>query len=143
MRYLALCCVLTLTVAGCDAGPDRPSPLPIPSVVVAPPPAPQPVATRVIAVGEEVTGTFTGLSHAFELKAPASGTLVAQLAWAPVTSLLALKLADRRFDPTPPDWSPIVGRMSVASGQSYSVIVEGLGTDEWFDDPFVLKTWME
>lgn len=144
MRNLALLCGLMLTAAACDGGPDGPPFVPRPSPPVTfGPPAPPPVPTRAIAVGEEVTGTFTGASHAFELTPPAGGTLVAQLTWAPVKSLLALKLAERKFDPAPPDWSPVVGRMPVAAGQRYSVIVEGLGTDEWFDDPFVLKTWME
>ena len=153
MKPLAVSLMILVTQCACDRSTQRGLPLPRPSPAVVPapsppptlPPAPPPVPTRAIAVGEEVTGTFTGASHTFELTATASGTLVARLAWgpSPTGSLLALKLANRKFDPTPPDWSPVVGRMPVAGGQRYSVVVEGFGTDEWFDDPFVLKTWME
>lgn len=126
--------VVVVALAGCDGEAVRPMPMPVYVPVV-----------HAIAIGEEVKETFVGAALVFEVIAPTQGTLVAELAWGPSAtgSLLTLVLADRTFRGSPPDWSPIVGKVSVAGGQRYSVIVDGSGTDEYFDDPFVLKTWME
>lgn len=121
----------------------RPSPVFAPAPPPEPPPPPPPV--RVIALGEEVTATYAGADVAFELTAPASGTLVATLSWDAwgTDSLLELVIDGIRFRFTEPDFSPIVGRASVTAGTRSSLVVELAGTGMEVDVPFVLKTWME
>lgn len=153
MTRLSLLTLVLAVGAGCERSPDRtffPTARPSPPIAPAPgpPPAlPKPVV-RAIAVGDEVTDTFTGTDLFFEVVAPADGTLVGELSWDPfrTESALALMLADVRFAPDLHDWnrwSPIVGRVPVVAGGRYSIIVSRGETWSEYDDPFVLKTWME
>src|SRR2546425_261270 len=132
MRQLvALLCLLVLAsaCAGGDTLPAGPSPVPSPAHPSAPPPQSS-TAPQLISVGEEVKGTLTlhCSEKLFELTAPSDGTLVAHLSWDPQQGPLVLQLATTEFAgawawPVPRDWSPIVGKLPVAVGQSYRVRV--------------------
>ena len=131
--------------AACESdGPRRliqPTPIPEPSPgTPLPPPA---GSVTPIALGQEVKATFVGLNLAFELTTPSNGTLVARLSWTPDVSLLRLWLGTAEFRPVDPAWSPVVGRIPVAAGQTYRLIVSGGGTDWEYNDPFILTTVLE
>jgi hypothetical protein len=131
-RLRFVVCVLALIVACNDFGPTRPA---------------EPPAVEVIRVGEQVIGTFTGLSRSFELVAPKKGTLVAALSWSGTTNgtVLVLTLNGTPFRPAAPGRFPMqtIGNLQVAEGQTIRVGVLGGGTDVTYDDPFVLATSLE
>jgi hypothetical protein len=131
-RLRFVLCVLAFIVACRDSGPTRPTESP---------------GVEVIMVGEQVMGTFTGLSRYFELAAPKKGTLVAALTWSGTTNgtVLLLKLDGTVFRPTAPGRFPnhLTARLQVAEGQMIRIGVLGGGTDVTYDDPFVLGTTLE
>ena len=56
-----------------------------------------------------------------------------------------LTLGHASFQGSAPDWSPVVGRVTVSAGQKYRVQIEE-GQAPWdygFHDPFVLTTSIE
>jgi hypothetical protein len=54
-----------------------------------------------------------------------------------------LKLDEVAFNPAPPSWSPVVGRVPVAARQQV-VLTVVVGGADWFpDDPFTLTTTVE
>jgi hypothetical protein len=120
-------CLLVIASA-CGSGgselgmPQGPSGVPSPGPPS--PPAPIPVG-RQITVGEEVTDTLTdhGTDRLYQLTAPSDGTLIVRLSWDPNRGSLELRLADIRFASRPPDRSPIIAKLPVAAGQTYSVWV--------------------
>ena len=149
MKPLAVSLMILVTQCACDRSSQRGLPLPRPSPAVVPAPAPPPTLppapVRAITVGEEVTATYVGADLAFDLTAPASGTLVATLSWDAwgTDSLLELVIGGIRFRSTEPEFSPIVGRALVTAGTRHSLVVELVGTGMEVDVPFVIKTWME
>jgi len=144
MRVPLLCLLLLASACGgCDTLPARPSPLPAAHPSTQPPTS----LPRVIGVGEEVKDALVshGSDRLFEVTVPCDGTLAARLTWDPKEGHLELKLADTRFTPTPPDLSPIVGKLPVAAGRSYRIrVTDGAPWD--YNDlllPFVLTTSLE
>ncbi len=131
-RLRFVLCVLAFVMACNDLGPTQPT---------------EPPAVEVIRVGEQVIGTFAGLSLYFELAAPKKGTLVAVLTWSGTTNgtVLVLKLNDTAFRPSAPGRFPmhVTGTLQVTEGQMIRVGVLGGGTDVTYDDPFVLATTLE
>ena len=81
----------------------------------------------------------------YTLTVPKRGTLVAEVRWDPshTGTLLVLKLDEVAFDPAPPSWSPVVGRVPVTARQQVLLTVV-VGGSDWFpDDPFTLTTAVE
>ena len=124
--------VLASIVACKDLGPTRPTESP---------------PVEVISVGEQVSGTFTGLSRYFDLVAPKKGTLVATLTWNASANgtTLVLNLNGIAFWPTVAGRFPkhVTGTLQVAAGQTIRVAVLRGGSDVTYDDPFVLGTTLE
>jgi hypothetical protein len=122
------------SIGACDdfAPPTEPSPSP---------------EVEVISVGEQVRGTFTGLSRYFDLVAPKKGTLAVALNWngSANGTVLVLNLNGTAIRPTVSGRFPmhVTGRLQVAAGQTIRVAVLGGGTDVTYDDPFVLATTLE
>jgi hypothetical protein len=125
-------CVVASIVACKDVVPTRPTESP---------------PVEVISVGEQVRGTFTGLSRYFDLVAPKNGTLVAALTWngSANGTVLVLDLNGTAIRPAAPGrfGMHVTGRLQVAAGQTIRVAVLGGGTDVTYDDPFVLATTLE
>jgi hypothetical protein len=134
MTRLFLVLFVLASIVACDdfAPPTEPSPSP---------------AVEVISVGEQVRGTFTGLSRYFDLVAPKKGTLVAALTWngSANGTVLVLNLNGIANRPTVPGRFPmrVIGRLQVIAGETISIGVLGGGTDVTYDDPFVLATTLE
>ena len=124
--------VLASIVACKDLGPTRPTESP---------------PVEVISVGEQVSGTFTGLSRYFDLVAPKNGTLVAALTWngSANGTVLVLDLNGTKIRPAAPGrfGMHVTGRLQVAAGQTIRVAVLAGGSDVTYDDPFVLGTTLE
>jgi hypothetical protein len=154
-----LAAVLWMTVAcsGQTYSPQIPSPTQ-PSAPVPPPAPAPPPSVRDIAIGEVVedkideshppcttrNGWGVPCRH-FRLTAPADGTLVALLTYDPyaVGVILMLRMEEADIYPTGAPWSPVVGRLRVASGQSYRLAVGLAGADESGGDKFTLTTAIE
>jgi hypothetical protein len=153
MNRKALFILALAFISACNQDSRLPPPGPAPIPPAAPPPAPAPPAptppapvTPVrIVVGETVSARFVGQSLTYELTAPRDGTLVANLTWDPWwnESLLVLHLEETVFKPVPSQWSPVIGKLSVAAGRTYRLVVGPGGTGWWYDDPFVLVTFLE
>ena len=139
--------------------PVRPTPTPA-SAPAPPPPVivTQPTDVREIAVGEVVTGDINIAYQTcatngpwpipcrfYELTAPATGTPVATVTWDPVATdnLLLLKMEQTEIQPAPPAWSPVVGRLAVVSGHTYSLAVGLAGTGSGAGGPYTLTTKVE
>jgi hypothetical protein len=109
--------------------------------------APTTVPPTTIAVGTEVTGTLDvhGAERVYELTAPSTGTLIAQLDWAPAQGRLQLDIADQIFAYYPENRSPLVGRLRVAAGVKYRIRVsDGAPWDyDQLSLPYVLTTVIE
>ena len=147
MALKATLVLLPFVLIACDDGPSRrlwqptrPSAVPVP----APAPTPAPVV-RTIALGEEVTGVFSGLGQAFELTAPANGRLVARLMWNIWLNgtVLTLRLGDTEYAPASAFSLPLVATWDVAAGQTYRLTIGPGGTDWTYDDAYVLTTTLE
>ena len=143
-RFAFVAVVLTL-VAGCDRGAGTPT---SPTAAPAPPPLPPaPVASivRQVSIGDEVKDTFAGTALGYEFIAPNDGRVIARMEYdvAANGSILALRLGPTEFQAQPPNWSPVVGQWNVAGGQTYRLIVYGVGTDWWYNDTFALQTSIE
>ena len=125
-------CVVASIVACKDVVPTRPTESP---------------PVEAISVGEQVKGTFTGLSRYFDLVAPKNGILVAALTWngSANGTVLVLDLNGTAIRPAAPGrfGMHVTGRLQVAAGQTIRVAVLGGGTDVTYDDPFVLATTLE
>ena len=148
IRLVSLLVVLSVLV-GCDSstrenrvsGPTpQPPPLgPVNGVI-------QPV-NGVIQVGEDLKGTFSGPWLFYELTAPSDGTLVLRLSWNPATATkLMVAVGNMEFKASPPDWSPVVGRVPVAAGQTYLLKIDQAYAPWDYDfsiTPFVLTTALE
>ena len=166
---VVLLCLSGTLASGCDGGstsqfraPTRPSTQPEPVSPTPPsvnPPEPQPIAIGQVLEGRirlaapaaggstcAREGFPSGSScQRFALTTPKRGVLVAELRWDPshTGTLLVLQLDDVAFDPRPPAWSPVVGRIDVAAGQRVIMTVL-VGGSDWFpDDPFTLTTAIE
>jgi hypothetical protein len=111
----------------------------------------------VIVVGTELTDTFRrgsgwGIPLTYRLIAPSNGTLAARLSWtvwgngAPTGSArFLLAIGDMQFEASDPNWSPVVGRVTVSAGQTYLVRIDE-AYDQYevnFDTPFGLTTAVE
>ena len=147
MAVKAILVLLPFVLIACDDTPTRRLWQPTrPSAGPAPTPAPAPApVVRTIALGEEVTGRFSGLGQAFELTAPANGRLVARLMWNIWLNgtVLTLRLGDTEYAPESPFVLPLVATWDVAAGQTYRITIAPGGTDWTYDDPFVLTTSLE
>lgn len=134
-------CLLVLTAA-CGSGDRVRTPL-----APAPPSLPPFQGGRQISVGEEVADTLLahGAQMLYQLTVPRDGTLILRVSWEPHRGLVDLKVADTWFMASPPDYSPLVARLSVTAGRTYSVrIVDAYPWD--YDDlylPFVVTTVIE
>jgi hypothetical protein len=124
----------------------------MPAVQPPTPPSPPVVASvRDVMLGERVEGVFgDGLTlrpgeHHFFLTVPNSGTLEVSLSWNPdrLGTLLMLRLEDRVFMPSRPEWSPVVGRLPVEAGRRYLIVVGYAGADWVPEDPFVVTSRLE
>jgi hypothetical protein len=75
----------------------------------------------VIAVGQQVNRTFTGLALYFEVVAPRNGFLVSNLTWDRTENgtTLLLSLNDAQFQPPNAGRVPahVIGRLQVAAGE--------------------------
>jgi hypothetical protein len=150
MRKVGAVLCLLVVAAACGSGDKPPGgPTPIPSGVALPPPAPTPLppAVQAISVGEEVKATVdSSVPRLFDVSTPTDGTLAVRLAWE-AQPALGLAVADTRFIPLAPDGSsPIDGRLSVAAGRTYRILVS-LDLSPWDygsqTQRFVLTTWIE
>jgi len=147
MKRLATvpCFVVLAWACGADHGglPQWAEPSPVPSADPLPdPPPPSPAtAVQVISVGEEINDVLLGSDRIFELTAPASGVLVAELSWDPWVNVasLGLQLGEALFG----GWGLIIGRLQVTSGETYRLTVIRGGTEWFHHDPFVLTTSLE
>jgi hypothetical protein len=134
MTRLFLVLFVLASIVACDdfAPPTEPSPSP---------------AVEKISVGEQVRGTFTGLSRYFDLVAPKKGTLVAALNWngSANGTVLVLNLNGTAIRPTVSGRFPmhVTGRLQVIARETIRIGVLGGGTDVTYDDPFVLGTTLE
>ncbi len=117
-------------------------------------------ANRVITVGQELTDTFIGNALTYELAVPSNGLLVTRLSWDPTIpngAKLMLTIGEcdapqlntnchgKLFHGSAPLWSPVIGRMTVAAGQTYRVVVDE-GEAPWdygFNQPFALVASIE
>lgn len=133
MRHLALFCALTLTLGACDAGPDRRSPLPGPSVLETPspppppPPPPPPVGTRLITLGEAVKESIAEEPRNYILTTPVAGTLLVHLEWPEQSGAVTLRLA---ADGREVNWQcgelsswPVEARVAVVASQQVLITV--------------------
>jgi hypothetical protein len=86
-----------------------------------------------------------GARLAYELSVPSGGTLVARLTWDPFLTgaSLILTIGSTEFRPAEPNWSPIVGRIPAAAGETYRLTISPGGTDHDYNVPFVLTTSLE
>jgi hypothetical protein len=151
-RALFAVLVLLLSTIACTdppvPGPATPTPVPPAQLVV--PPRPDPVV-RDLMLGERVEGvigdgrTIRPAEHHFFMTVPKSGTLDLSLRWNPdeLGTLLQLKVGDRVFPPSRPDWSPVVGRVPVEAGERYLIVVAVAGADWLPEDRFVLTSRLE
>jgi hypothetical protein len=101
----------------------------------------------VVTVGQELKGTFADKPLTYDLTATATGTLVLKLSWDPQAdgARLMLTVDNSSFEASAPDWSPVVGRITVAAGQTYRIKIEE-GASPWdygFNDAFTLNTAIE
>ncbi len=140
-----------LIVVACDSRDERRFGPSQPTGVSEPAPNPTPVppssVNGVIQVGEDLKATFSGPWQFYELTAPSDGTLVLRLIWNPATNLkLMVAVGDMEFNPSPPGWSPVVGRVPVAAGQTYLLRIDQAFAPWDYDfsiTPFVLTTALE
>ena len=146
--------VLLVLVAACNGSSPTlaPTSTPVAQPPVTPSPPPSTVeSVRDVTLGERVEGIFgDGRTirpgeHHFFLTAPSTGTLEVSLQWDPdeLGTLLMLKLEDRVFNPSRPNWSPVVGRLSVEAGKRYLIAVGLAGADWLPQDPFVVTTRLD
>jgi len=124
-RLEAVICI-SMVAAACGSGthelPTSPTRNPVtPSV---PLPTPTVTVVGVIVVGQLVTGALEvhDTANLFELTAPLSGTLVAQLSWPAAQGNLSLSLADVRASSVTPN-PPLVARLPIVAGQKYQLRV--------------------
>lgn len=144
MKYLALVCCLGLSVAACDGGSERRSPLPQPSPVVplppepAPPPAlqpPLPPGTQLIGLGEKVKEKVSsGADKNYAIAVPADGTLIVHLTWADTGGAFTVRL---KVNGTEVSWRcgefspwPVEGRVQVVAGQQVWIAIR-MGAGCW------------
>jgi hypothetical protein len=108
-------------------------------------------SVRDVMLGERVEGVFGDgrtihpAEHHFFLTVPNDGTLEVSLEWNPdkLGTLLLLKLEERVFRPSQPNWSPVVGRLQVEAGKRPRIVVGLAGADWLPEDPFVLTSRLE
>ena len=124
------------------------------TVVATTPPTPiftpDPPPVRETGVIRELGGTLGNSPIARMVRVPSDGTLVGELTWEGDAEL-RLKLEDMSFPMSPPNSSPVVGRIPVLAGQSYRVTVsEGRPSrqevaDPWehYGDEFVVRLSLE
>lgn len=131
----ALCLLVVLVACGDDGGsfPTRasaPSQSPQPPPAPSPPPAvPQP---RTLTIGETIKERIEVASgQAYRVTATQSGTLVVDVSYDAFfwDVILEVWIEDMVTRPTTGPWSPIIARMPVVAGQSYSfsVGIRGFG----------------
>jgi FG-GAP-like repeat/FG-GAP repeat len=142
VRMVAACLFLVVS-AGASDGSRELATLGVPSVVPRSATSLLPDGGRQINVGEEVTDALTahGTEKLYQLKASSDGTLILRLNWRRPGGILELQLADRLF--VTRDWTPpIVAKLPVTAGQTYSVrVMDGAPWDYGdFNLPFVLTT---
>jgi hypothetical protein len=166
MLRLAALIVLLIITAACDfpstrVTPSAASPLTPPSS-----PTPDPTLTTTLTatltIRQPLNGTFIGNPLTYEVAAPSGGTLVVRLSWDPTVPYGArfLMVIGECAAPTwfrlrcpsavvfrssGPDWSPLVGRLAIAAGQTYRVVVDE-GVSPWdygFNQPFTLMADLE
>ena len=149
MKSVACPCAVLLLVAlaGCSSQQNGVAPTPIL-------PAQSPVNGSVaigqpisIAIGQSVTGTFIGMPLTYVVTAPSDGRLTIRLSWNPDNdgARLKLTLGDTSLAASPPEWSPVVGVVPVAVGNTYRITIDE-GKAPWdygFNDPFTLTTSLE
>ena len=114
----------------------------VPSAPAPPPPA------QAMGSFAEIRDTYLAGNKSYSVTAPADGTLVGRLEWNAVgrdAARLGLALGSTWFLPSPPAWSPVVGRMPVQAGQTCRVdVAESFAVwDYFFDVPFVVTFAME
>jgi hypothetical protein len=131
-RLLVLC--MLASIVACDDFAPGTTPSPSPAV-------------EVIAVGQQVNRTFTGLTLNFEVLAPRNGILVSTLTWnrSENGSTLLLSVNGATFLPSNTGRFPahVISRLQVAAGETIRIAVSAGGTDVTYDDPFVLATTLE
>src|SRR5262245_20332712 len=139
-KRLALLLWLGLSIAACDGGPARPTPVPQPSPVVPPAPqpapdplpapSPPPAGTRVIAIGEVVKDTTSDARRRFAIVPSADGVLVIQLSWdASTAAVLRLTVDDVDIPEGCCNWSsPVITRVKVRKNQQVLIAVSFAGT---------------
>ena len=163
-RLTALFVLLVITAA-CDSPRARVPVPPTAASPVTPPSSPIPdptLATTTLTIRRELSGTFIGNPLTYEVAAPSGGTLVVRLSWDPAlqTSAKFLMVIGECAVPTwfqfkcpsavvfrssGPDWSPLVGRLAIAPGQTYRVVVD-VGVSPWdygFNQRFTLMADLE
>jgi hypothetical protein len=88
----------------------------------------------------DTEGHFTGPELLYEFVSPSRGTLVAKLDWVLRSSFLVLVIDKHSSSDLYP---PLRGRVAVEAQQMVNLAVRGGGTDEWYDDKFVLTLTLE
>jgi hypothetical protein len=166
MRRLTVLFVLLVMAAACDSPSARiPPTATSPMTPVTPPSSPTPdptLATTTLTIRRELSGTFIGNPLAYEVAPLSGGTLVVRLSWDPTlqTSARFLMVIGECAVPTwfqfkcpsavvfrssGPDWSPLVGRLAIAPGQIYRIVL-GEGVSPWdygFNQRFTLMADLE
>jgi len=166
MRRLTALIVLLVMAAACDFPSARIPPIAAsPMTPVTPPTSPTPdptLATTTLTIRRELSGTFIGKPLAYEVAPLSGGTLVVRLSWDPTlaTSARFLMVIGECAVPTwfqfkcpsavvfrssGPDWSPLVGRLAIAPGQTYRIVLDE-GVSPWdygFNQRFTLMADLE
>jgi hypothetical protein len=166
MRRLPALFALLVITAACDSPSARMPPTAAsPVTPVMPPsyPTPDPtLTTTTLTIRKELSGTFIGNPLAYEVAPLSGGTLVVRLSWDPTlqTSARFLMVIGECAVPTwfqfkcpsavvfrssGPDWSPLVGRLAIAPGQTYRIVLDE-GVSPWdygFNQRFTLMADLE
>jgi hypothetical protein len=165
-RLTALLVLLVITAA-CDSSLAKVPPTAASPMTPLSSPTPDPtldptLVTTTLTIRKELSGTFIGNPLTYEVAPPSGGTLVVRLSWDPAlqTSARFLMVIGECAVPTwfqfkcpsavvfrssGPDWSPLVGRLVIAPGQIYRVVVDE-GVSPWdygFNQRFTLMADLE
>ena len=163
-RLTALLVLLVMTAA-CDSPSSVrvPPTAASPASTLAPPSSPTPpTLTTTLTIRKALSATFIGNPLTYEVAAPSGGTLVVRLSWDPTLQYSAKFLmvigecavptwfqfkcpSAVVFRSSGPDWSPLVGRLAIAPGQTYRVVVDE-GVSPWdygFNQRFTLMADLE